>query len=49
MADGAQTKATLPYWMLQLLAKEAERLLVEPDQLLVIWVDEYIRHRGLVK
>lgn len=49
MADGAQTKATIPYWLLQLLAKESERLLVDPDQLLVIWLDEYVRQRGLIK
>jgi len=49
MADGAQTKATVPLWLLQLLAKEAEKLLIEPDKLLVVWLDDYARQRGLIK
>ena len=49
MADGAQTKATIPYWLLQILAKESERLLVEPEKLVVIWLDDYARQRGLIK
>lgn len=48
-ADGAQTKATIPYWLLQILAKESERLLVEPEKLVVVWLDTYARERGLIK
>lgn len=46
---GIDTKVNIPDWLVQVIAKESDRLLIKPEALIVVWLDEMARTRGLVK
>ena len=47
--NGQERKYTIPDFMLEIIAREADRLLIPPANMLVILLDEIIRLRGLKK
>lgn len=46
---GIDTKLNIPDHLVRIIAKESDRLLIKPEALLIVWIDEVIRNRGLDK
>lgn len=46
---GIDTKINIPDWLVRVIAKESDKLLIKPEALIVVWLDETVRNRGLDK